>query len=104
MSHQLPQQQMTGFPEVTHPAEVDLQSKSKPSTLLGESCKLHTAFISASVCKGVVTEVLLAYHEIMAETQKYARHYTEVQHVKIIFNLFSTRNSSLKKNFSTVNR
>lgn len=90
VSHQLLQQQMTRFPEVICHAEAgliqdtalrDLQRKSKPSTLLRQSCKLHTAFISASVCKGVVTKVLLAYHGIMAETQRYTRHYTEVQHI-----------------------
>lgn len=30
---------------------------------------MHTAFILASVYKGVVAKVLLAYHEIMVEAQ-----------------------------------
>lgn len=40
---------------------------------------MHTAFISTSAYKGVVTKVLLAYRGIMVEAQRYTRHYKDIQ-------------------------
>lgn len=85
VSHQLPQQQWaichTEVASVQVIASWDMQSKSKSRISLEESHEMHTAFISASVCKGVVAKVLLAYHEIMAVAQRYTRHYADVQHI-----------------------
>lgn len=77
VSQWLPDQQQVALVQVV--ALWHMQSKWRSCTSLAERCKMHTAFILASVYKGVVAKVLLAYHEIMVEAQRYARHYTDVQ-------------------------
>lgn len=58
---------------------------------------LHTACILANVCKGIVTKLLLVYHKIIVEAQRYMRHRTDLWHIKNILNQFSVKKPGLKK-------